>query len=200
MKKLLFAVCILFVARSGFSQIPGFSFGPKIGFNTNHLTTDFDSLRSEAKGSLQFGAFARFGKKIYVQPEVNYVLRGGKINVGNMGIEEIKMKSITVPLLIGYRLINAGAFNIRVMAGPTMSFVKETVVSKPSVFVTSFPIKSKDDLKSTVWSFQAGGGMDLMFMTLDVRYEFGVDNIYNGDQDFSLKNNLFNVSLGFKIM
>jgi hypothetical protein len=40
----------------------------------------------------------------------------------------------------------------------------------------------------------------LFFLTLDLRYELGIDNIYSGDSNFSLKNNLFNVSLGVKLL
>jgi hypothetical protein len=45
-----------------------------------------------------------------------------------------------------------------------------------------------------------GAGMDIFFMTLDVRYEMGVENIYNGGSEFDMKNNLFNVSLGIKFL
>jgi len=63
-----------------------------------------------------------------------------------------------------------------------------------------WPLQSKDDLKNSVWSAQMGAGMDVLFMTLDVRYELGIDNLYNGSNDLSLKNNMFNVSLGIKFL
>jgi hypothetical protein len=45
-----------------------------------------------------------------------------------------------------------------------------------------------------------GAGLDVLFMTLDVRYELGVENMYNGSSSFDLKNNTFNVSLGIKLL
>jgi hypothetical protein len=200
MKKASIVLLLFLIANLGFSQIPGLTLGPKIGYNSNRLTTDFDSITSDAKGSLQYGAFIRIGKKFYVQPEVNYVLKGGKIKFGSLGIQELKLKSVTVPILFGIRPINAGVFNFRLMAGPTMSFITETTIDTPNGLIDAFPIKSKDDLKETMWSLQLGGGIDVMFMTLDVRYELGVENLYTGKQDFTLKNNLFNVSLGIKLL
>ena len=63
-----------------------------------------------------------------------------------------------------------------------------------------WPINSADDLKNSTWSVQMGGGIDVFFVTLDVRYEMGVDNIYNGSSDVEMKNNIFNVSLGIKFL
>lgn len=200
MKKIILAIFLISFAFLANSQVPGFSVGPKIGYNSNRLSTDFDSITSDARGSLQFGAFMRIGKKIYIQPEANYVIKGGKISIGDLGIQEIKLKSITVPVLVGIRAINLGIANVRLMAGPCMSFVSETVIKSPSGLLTSFPIQSKEDLKETNWSVQMGGGIDVSMITIDVRYEIGVDNLYTGEKDFSLKNNLFNVSLGIKLL
>jgi hypothetical protein len=199
MKRILIIFLLLVMYSITGAQVPGFSIGPKIGFNSNRFTTEFDSIRSDPNGAFQFGAFIRLGKKIYFQPEVNYVVKGGKINIDGLGNQEVKLKSITIPLLVGIRPINAGVFNIRFMAGPTMSFISEKTL-KPSVIISSWPIKSVDDIKGTIWSFQMGGGLDLFFLTLDLRYELGIDNIYSGDSNFSLKNNLFNVSLGVKLL
>jgi hypothetical protein len=63
-----------------------------------------------------------------------------------------------------------------------------------------WPIQSVDDIKNSAWSVQMGAGLDVFFVTLDVRYEMGINNIYNGDSDLNMKNNMFNVSLGFKLL
>jgi len=41
--------------------------------------------------------------------------------------------------------------------------------------------------------------MDILFVTLDVRYEMGIDNLYDGSSDLLMKNNMFNVSVGIKL-
>lgn len=200
MKRILLIFLLFALSYSGFSQIPGLTLGPKVGYNSNRLSTEFDTIISDAKGALQFGAFVRIGKKIYVQPEANYVVKGGKIKFGDLGEQDFTLKSITVPVLIGIRPVHVGEFNLRFMAGPTMSFVMETKIDTPKDLVDEFPIKTKEDLKETIWSIQAGGGIDVMMLTIDVRYEFGMDNIYTGKEDFSLKNNLFNISVGIKLL
>lgn len=199
MKKLFVIGFLLLATGAATAQIPGFSIGPKIGYNTNRLTSDIDSITSDPDGAFQVGAFLRVGKKVYFQPEVSYVIKGGSVSIRNFGVQEITLKTVTVPLLVGVRPINAGVFNLRFMAGPTMSFVSGKAI-KPREVAESWPIKSTDDIKDAIWSFQMGAGVDLFLMTIDVRYEVGVDNIYTGESDFSLRNNLLNISLGIKLL
>lgn len=56
-----------------------------------------------------------------------------------------------------------------------------------------------DDIRSANWGIQAGAGVDLLLFTLDLRYEFGISD-YSKDEGLTLKNNMFTVSLGLKIL
>lgn len=199
MKRFLLLILLIPVLNEIQAQIPGFSIGPKVGYNSNRFTTDFDSITSDPDGAFNVGAFMRIGKKVYFQPEVNYMIKGGELQIGGIGNQQIRLESIVIPMLVGVRPINAGAFNIRFMAGPTFSFVSGKSL-KPKEIIGSWPIQTVDDLKESFWSFQVGGGVDVFFLTIDLRYELGVDNIYIGEDDFNLKNNLFNVSVGFKLL
>lgn len=201
MKKLIFVLSLSVLAMMAYAQVPGFSIGPKIGYNSNALSLDKEDITAGLKSEFQFGAFVRLGKKVYLQPEANYQVKGGILNSVSVSTNEqkIKLKTISVPVLLGFRIVNAGPFNLRLMAGPTMSFVIDKNISISGI-PDAFPIKSKDDIKNSIWSLQAGGGIDLFSFTLDVRYEIGLDNMYQGSEDFSLKNNIFNVSLGFKLL
>jgi len=199
MKRILAVFIFLLLSFCIQAQIPGFNIGPKIGYNTRKFTTDLATIQSDPEGAFQFGAFMRIGKKIYVQPEASYIVKGGKISMDGGAPIKIKLNSITVPVLVGFRLINAGVFNARVMAGPAFSFITDKTVPMNEI-PTSFPIKTEKDLKDSMWSFQMGGGVDVLNFTLDVRYEIGVDNIYTGADDFSIRNNLLNISLGLKLL
>ncbi len=58
------------------------------------------------------------------------------------------------------------------------------------------------DFKNIAWGMDVGAGVDVFFLSLDLRYEFGLNNIYNpadGDDSQKMKSNVFIVSLGFKI-
>ena len=63
----------------------------------------------------------------------------------------------------------------------------------------AWPVQSTSDFKTASWAIQAGAGLDILIFTFDIRYEAGLGNMYNGSQDVSFKNNLFNVSLGVKL-
>jgi hypothetical protein len=197
MKKLLVTFALLIIAFYNQAQVPGFNIGPKIGYNTRKFSTDLDVLKSDPDGAFQFGVFARIGKKIYVQPEVNYVIKGGQVSITGEDKVKIKLKTVTIPVLLGYRVVNAKIFNIRFMAGPAISLILDKNV--PANNLVDFPIKTKDDLKDSIWSIQLGGGVDLLNFTFDLRYEIGVDNMYTGD-NFSIRNNLLNISLGYKLL
>jgi len=179
-----------------------FSIGPKIGYNSNTLTDNLDSVQSGIKNSFQIGAFVRIGSKVYFQPEANYQVSTSNLNKGSgssFQSQEITVKSLKIPALIGIKLINKGAFNLRILAGPAYTFVIDKKLD-PQHMDGLWPIQSVDDIKNSNWSVQMGGGLDVLFMTLDVRYEFGIDNIYTGSSNFELKNNVFNVSLGIKFL
>ena len=201
MKKLLFVLLMLALGIAVNAQ-GVFSLGPKIGYNSNTLTDNFDSISAGMKNSLQIGAFMRVGSKLYIQPEANYQIITSNLNKSSGAssqIQEITIHSLKIPALIGVKLINKSVVNLRVMAGPAVTFLFNKKLD-PAHMDELWPIQSVDDLKNSIWSVQAGAGIDVLFMTLDVRYEFGVDNMYNGSSDLEMKNNIFNVSLGIKLL
>lgn len=195
---------VIFLIASGLAlKAQGvFSIGPKIGYNSNTLTDNVDSVQSGIKNSFQIGAFVRIGSKVYFQPEANYQVSTSNLNKGSgssFQSQEITVKSLKIPALIGIKLINKGPFNLRILAGPAYTFVIDKKLD-PQNMDGLWPIQSVDDIKNSNWSVQMGGGLDVLFMTLDVRYEFGIDNIYTGSNNFEMKNNVFNVSLGIKFL
>jgi hypothetical protein len=201
MKKILVTIIIIALGTAVSAQ-GIFSLGPKVGYNSYELSTDLDSIQSSIKKSFQIGAFVRIGKKFYVQPEANYQVSESTLSqsIGTVvQSQDVTLKSIKVPALIGLKLINKRAFNLRVLAGPAVTFVLDKQLN-PEQMNEFWPIQSVDDIKNSVWSVQMGAGMDVFFLTLDVRYEMGLENIYNGSSDLNSNNNMFNVSLGIKLL
>lgn len=198
MKKFIILLLVLFVALDNYGQ---FSIGPKIGYSTSKLSTDYDDVKESAKSNFQIGAFVRFGKKLYLQPEMYYATGGGTLKItGTDAKEEIKLKSLCIPVLIGYKLIDAKVFNLRVMAGPTANFILDKNVESSDLIQD--PLQDSD-FKNVAWGMDVGAGVDVFFLSLDLRYEFGLNNIYNppdGSDIRSIKSNVFIVSLGFKLM
>jgi len=203
MKKITF-IFILFMA-SGFA-FGQFSIGPKIGFNTSKLTTDLDQIESDVANNFNFGVFVRLGTKIYLQPEINWLTSGGvykkpEIDDVKPIKQEVEMKSIEIPVIVGWRIINLGVGNIRVLAGPSASIVTDKTVSTsdPDNFIN--PIK-ESDIEDMLWGFNIGAGADILMFTLDIRYQMGLNEVIQEVEGFSFnsKNNMFAVSLGWKIL
>ena len=195
MKKILICLIILFAAVDNFGQ---FSLGPKIGYSTSKLSTDLNDIKESAKSNFQIGAFFRFGKKLYFQPEAYYATGGGTLKIETSGLKEtIKLNTLGVPVLIGFKLIDAKVFNLRAMAGPVANFILNKTVDFDETYPD--PIQ-ESDLKNVAWGMDVGAGVDVFFLTLDIRYEFGLNNIYTGADSQSIKSNVFIVSLGFKIL
>lgn len=198
MKKILILLIFAFAALDNFGQ---FTLGPKIGYTASKLSTDFDDIKESARSNFQIGAFLRFGKKLYIQPEAYYSTSGGKLRLSGTELEqEVKLKNLGVPILVGFKLINAKVFNLRIMAGPVANFILDKKVD----FKNSYPNPIQEsDFKNIAWGMDVGAGVDVFFLTLDIRYEFGLNNIYNspaGADSQKIKSNLFIVSLGFKIL
>ncbi len=202
MKKIFLLLFLVALVSSAMSQGTSFSLGPKIGYNSNTLTNNFDSIQSGINNSFQIGAFMRIGKKVYFQPEVNYQLVNGNLNKSTSSAllsQDMTIKSVKIPALIGLKLINSNRLNLRIMAGPAFTFLfnKNLDLSEMNKL---WPIQSVDDLKNSLWSVQTGVGLDVLFLTLDVRYELGIENMYDGTSNFELKQNTFTISLGIKLL
>lgn len=203
MKKTTLLLVMVMAASFTFGQI---SLGPKIGFNTSKLTTDASEISSDLKNSFNFGVFLRLGKKIYVQPEVNWLTRGGVFKSPSSSSispieQEIDLKTIEIPVLLGWRIINLGVGNVRIFAGPSASIVTDKTVNTSEGSNLTDPIEDSD-FEDMIWGFNLGAGADVLMFTLDVRYQMGLNEVIKKVEGFDInsKNNIFAVTLGWKII
>ncbi|MEI6695869.1 MAG: porin family protein [Bacteroidota bacterium] len=210
MKKIIFVLGIVFLFSSnGFSQSP-LNLGVKIGFNSSKMPTEFTNvsdIKEQAKTGFLAGAFVRINlSSIYLQPEIYFTKKGGSFQSatipqfqGKTFTQQTVLNTIDVPVLLGIKLINFKVVNLRLMAGPVISFVtsKDISYQVDGVNLGSLPSPTTD-YKNTIWSIQAGAGIDVLKFTLDVRYEWGLNNI-SDNGSMNSKTNLLNVSLGMKI-
>ena len=197
MKKLTIILLLAVFALTGKAQSPLFELGLKAGVNTSKISTNrsdyTNNLTPKALNHYLFGAFARvnFGP-IYIQPEAYYNSKGGeyidKVNANT--INSFNLKTIDVPALVGFKIIDQKPFNLRVMAGPVFSFATSKSVDGTGVF-------TKANIENNFFGWQYGAGVDFLFLTLDVRGESHASNLY-ASPDFNTKNANFIVSLGVK--
>ena len=198
MKKILILLFVLFLsAEVSYGQ---FAFGLKLGYNASKLHTSLDSVKSSFGSGFHIGAFARIGKKVYLQPELYYTLQGSVFtsNISNWK-QKITIGTLDIPVLVGFKIIDLKAVNWRIMAGPMASFIVNSKIKNVNSAIN--PVTSAD-LQKTNWYIQAGTGVDFLFLTFDVRYQLGLNNMIKdaAKATFNAKNNLWVVSLGFKIL
>ncbi|OYT16112.1 MAG: hypothetical protein B7C24_09480 [Bacteroidetes bacterium 4572_77] len=225
MKKLLLSVFVLVLGVSALAQVIP-NIGIKGGLTTSSLTTNLsENFASENVLGYQFGAFARihFGK-LYVQPEFVYNHRSTKLEYEITPIidgenqkvgmrSEIKMGTFDIPVLLGFKIIKTKLMNVRIFAGPEISFSTNQKLSYDYTtgdgenFEGQPGELSSDDFNKTTWYLQAGAGIDVLMFTFDVRYEKGLSDIYSGQvsngikmEDVNLKNNVWVFSLGIKFL
>ncbi len=209
MKKIIFVLIVVgasfFASKQTFAQ---FDFGLKLGYNASKLSTNLDSIKSSMNSGFHVGAFARIGKRVHLQPEFYYTLSGATFeNLGLNTVNDWKQKvtvgTLDIPVLVGFTIINSGIFKWRIMVGPEVSFVVNSKIEDVSL---TGPIE-KSSLNTTNWYIQAGTGIDVLFLTLDIRYQAGLNSLINdvtgNDGEVypvNSKGNLFVVSVGFKIL
>jgi hypothetical protein len=196
MKRIILLAVMLFPATVMFGQ---FSFGLKLGANFSKLSSNIDTISSSMTPGFQVGAFVRVGKRFYVQPEAYYTLAGGKLSGDTTDWnQKFTVGSLDIPVLVGFKILNAKIVNLRILAGPMVSFITNSKVTNESTapFSTS-------DLNTVNWAIQAGAGVDVLFLTFDVRYQWGLNDIIktagSTGTPVNSKLNTWVLSLGFKL-
>lgn len=212
MKKIILLFALLFFSAGvTFGQ---FNFGLKVGYNASKLHTGLDSIKSSFNSGFHFGAFFRLGigKKVYIQPEAYYTMQGGifQNNVSNTvknWQQKVTVGTLDIPLLVGFKIINLKVVNWRIMAGPMASILINSKIKDENTFIG--PIKNSD-INKLNWYVQVGTGFDVLFLTLDVRYQIGLNQMIKSAQfvdsngktttyNLNATNNMWVVSLGFKL-
>ena len=197
MKKYFIILALVLFSTFLFGQ---FTVGPKVGYNASKLSTDIDTVTSNFKSGFSIGAFLRIGKRFYFQPEIYYTTQGGVFESNTTDWQQkVSIGSLDIPALVGFKLINSKVVNLRILAGPLASFVVNKSVKDAGGILG--PIENAD-INSVNWAIQAGAGLDVLFMTLDVRYQIGLNNLIKTIEttDINSKNSVWVVSLGFKIL
>jgi hypothetical protein len=197
MKKIVLLHTLLLVASIGaFAQLPSFDLGLKVGANYSKLNNKSDLTDHESILGYQAGAWARLGGAgIYFQPELYFGSKGNGFTQTNGSEGKIHFTTMDLPLLLGSK-IGPSKTNIHFMAGPVISFILN---EKPSFDSSFTSVTDYNSYKDQTWGLQAGAGLDLGGISLDLRYEAGLSNISQSPK-YDQKQNLWHLSLGFKLL
>ncbi|MBL7873351.1 MAG: PorT family protein [Cyclobacteriaceae bacterium] len=204
MKRYLLGFIAMMLSSMSLIAQTQFSIGIKGGLNFAKLNVDNSSSNSNSRTGVHGGGFALFKiNEFAIQPEVILSQQGSKTTINSTNFES-NFNYINVPILFKYYLVkgkNGGGINLH--AGPQLGFLQK---AKADVFDSVLFILNKDQdvkrsYKKTDVSVALGAGWDSPFgLSIDLRYNLGLRRIEEDENIEATRNQVFQVSIGFKLM
>ncbi len=199
MKKNIFVIAL--VVLSGIAYQAGaqaqFALGIKGGPNFANLDVN-SSVGTNYKNRTGFhaGAFALIKlTKIGIQPELLFSRQGSNFQF-NSGSGAANFDYINIPIIL--KLYTVAGINLQV--GPQFGFLSGGEIKNTIQGITTVQ-NAKDFYKGSDFGLALGAGWDLPFgLTLDARYNLGLSKINDGINNEQTKNQVFQISAGFKII
>jgi len=200
MKRKLFTliVCLFFAGVASAQVLPSFAFGIKGGVNLTSFPSNGPFQNNNQAGYIG-GVWVRFGAIGFnFQPEL--YLTGKDVNVSYVNNSQTvtthaKLTSLDLPLLVGGKV---GAFGLggRFYTGPLVSFA----INKDNSFSDAAGEAGSLDFKDQNYAWVVGAGLDVKALSVDLRYEAGLNKIAYGPQEYShTRINLFNLTLAYRL-
>ena len=197
MKKLFTLTLLLFfIGLSAEAQI--FTIGPKLGISNTTLSLKENAEKyqsGESKYSYHGGVFARIKiTGFYIQPEAYFNSVNGEYtdatDPNDIKTLEFNQNKIDMPILFGWKM-----GPLRINAGPVASFNLDDEVD------TSSTNSAVSEYKSAVFAYQAGIGVDISKLIIDLRYEGNLSNqAVLGSNEGNVRVNQIMLSVGLKLL
>ncbi len=210
MKKIIFITATIALAITS-SYAQHFDIRAYGGVNVLQLTSDqgtslIDGVLHNQKVSgrpgAQFGAAVTFGSRFYVQPGIQYSFLSKEIvneNIvtDNEWEDQTTIKAISVPLKVGFRLIDPeteNLINVRVFGGFDGSHVISVDHSTKSGALDDI---DASDFSNLIVSADFGLGLDIFIFYIDMGYQLGLTPVYTGGDN--AKANAFYSNIGLRL-
>jgi len=199
MKKIFLCLSLALITYNSNAQ--DFSWGPKISLTSPSLNlSDVNEIQTvsetidlledtDATIGYQFGLFARASLLgVYIQPEVLLSNSNSEIKYNDLSdsenpmeiVGEVRLNKLEIPVLIGKRFFKV----LRVNAGPIFTLLINEDITQSSDYE-----KIESNYKDSTVGAQIGAGLDLAILTVDLRYEMGLQSITDG---ITIGENTFN--------
>lgn len=191
---ILTTTAIIMLAASGYAQ--GFGFGLKAGANLTKVSGK--SFSEEFDLGYQLGAFTEidFTKNLGIQPELLYSQVNTKRSSGfnsiynNLaepnGSSNIELSYLSIPILLRYNIGKVLTLNV----GPEFSIL---VDHDENLFANG-----RDAFKKGDFSMVGGVGLNLSKLRVYGRYNIGLTNINDIDEQDKWKNQQLQLGLGLR--
>jgi hypothetical protein len=196
MKKLIVVAMLAFAASAAFGQAE-VAIGLKAGPNFSSINTDATFGESyKSRTGFHGGAFALVKlTKIGIQPELIFSQQGTTVHFNNKDYNA-NYSYLNIPVILKVYL----AAGVNLQLGPQFGFITKAEQEVPTISGGTTKEDVKDDLKGSDLSLALGAGWDLPFgLTIDGRYNLGLSKINGKDQPQEAKNQVIQLSLGYKI-
>lgn len=192
---LTLSICLFSIGMASAQIIPSFAFGVKGGLNYASFPSNGVFNNNNRAGYLA-GVWARVGGLGFnFQPELYLTSKNINVSAPNEPENKAKFTSIDVPLLLGGK-IGALGLGGRFYGGPVFSFA---VNKDQSVVDATKNAATGLDYKSANYGFQVGAGVDISSLSIDLRYEGGLNKIAYGDGNSHTRVNVFSLALAYKL-
>lgn len=204
-KSILFVLCLV----AGLSLRAQVNLGLRLGVSTTSLNeedlpniNDLEVALTDASYGVHGGLVLQINLgNFIIQPEV--LFNSSQVDytvsdVGNNIVNELfkeKYQNLDLPILLGY---NLGGF-LRLHAGP----VGHLLLSSTSELINNNLAGYKEQFDELTWGWQAGFGIDIGKLMIDMRYEGNFTNygehfrFFGEERKFSQSPTRFLVSLGY---
>jgi len=216
MKKILLLTLIAVSCTSLFAQQKLFTVGLRAGVNLSQVAGNDLSLSSGGKNfsfrnndtrayGFVGGIFMRFGKSVFIQPEILLSQKGGKFDVFEDGKAngrkvDFNLTNLDLPVLLGVRIGNV----LRINAGPVATF-RLSDSGNLGDSIREYQGQSTDEIfRKVILGYQAGVGFDIGKLNIDLRYEGNVNDVVDVKfkdastaSKFAAKGNSLQATLGF---
>lgn len=226
MKKVILAAIAVFAF--GFSNAQDVKFGAKAALNIANLTGDLEDNSSLIGFQVGAFAEFKFSEKFSFQPELLYSTQGAKTSYSEDYSQELrgqsfakavvdtssnnysenysntyKLSYLTIPLMLKYYA--TPKFNVEV--GPQIAFLLSAKDDYSYENSEGDAESGSEDMKEFTsaldFSLNFGLGYDITEnIVAGLRYNLGLLNVADDDNveeiDYTIKNNVFSVSVGYK--
>lgn len=177
MKKFNF-LFLLMVVFGGASAQTQFNPQARMVFTT-FLNTP-NNFEASANLGFMVGGDFRLGKRFYFQPGVYYMNTATAILP--TGVDSFKItttrNSLRIKALAGFNIINQQKLKLRINTGPSFDYVLN-IKEKINDGVSFVPNDNR--YNTNILNWQAGLGVDVSFVTLELGYTFGLSRVYKDD-------------------
>ena len=191
MKKYIFFIAVvLSMASMAYGQFEIKGLG---GVNFASLSKHPTNEDWKAQAGYQFGLGVLIGDKFYVEPGVQFVRNSRVVTQETVEQEfDFSQNFVKIPVYAGYHLLGheSGPLALRVFAGPAASIAGKIKKGEDQI--------TKDEIKNAHFMVDAGVGVDIFFLFVELNYEYALTD-YFVDETHGSKHSSFGINAGIHI-